>query len=197
MLRPLPAVLLAALLPACATITTGTSSSIAVTSDPAGASCQLRRNGELVAAVGQTPQTITISKSSRDLAVNCTRDGHRPGASVVRSEFQPMVLGNILIGGLIGLAVDAGSGAVATYPQSVTVVLAPERFDGAAERDAHYNLRAEETRRGFEERIAAVRRNCTPGAPAVCADQVRQVERERDAALEALDAERKAAALRT
>ena len=37
-----------------------------------------------------------------------------------------MTFGNILFGGIIGVAVDASSGAMNEYPSSVTVRLIPE-----------------------------------------------------------------------
>jgi hypothetical protein len=41
----------------------------------------------------------------------------------VRADFQAATLGNILIGGVIGVVVDAASGAMGTYPPSVAVIL--------------------------------------------------------------------------
>lgn len=180
MFRLLAVFALGILLPGCATITSGTSHTIAVMSEPPGAVCQIRRNGDVIAVVNPTPGTASISKSSRDLAVDCTRSGNQPGAAVVKPEFQAMTLGNVLVGGLIGLAVDAASGAIGTYPANVTVVLAPGQFNNAAHRDSFYQSRAEEVRRTFDERIATARQHCTPGAPAVCTDQLRTLETQRE-----------------
>ena len=134
-----------------------------------------------------------MSKSVRPLAIDCSRSGGQPGATTVQPEFQAMTLGNVLLGGLIGLAVDAASGAMGTYPANVTVVLAPDRFDDAAQRDAFYAGRMDEVRRLFEERIAVIRRNCTPGAPGTCEDQVSTLAAERDAELGKLEGQRAAA----
>jgi hypothetical protein len=196
MFRLLAVFALGVLLPGCATITSGTTHTIAVLSEPPGAACQIRRNGELIAVVNPTPGTVSISKSTRDLAVDCTRSGNQPGVAVVKPEFQAMTLGNVLVGGLIGLAVDAASGAMGTYPANVTVVLAPGQFDAAAQRDSFYQSRVEEVRRNFDERIAAVRRNCTPGAPAVCTDQVRTLETQREDDLRQVEQLRQSAPIR-
>lgn len=67
-----------------------------------------------------TPGSAMIQKSYGDLAVRCERDGFDPGIATVRST-AGMVWGNIIFGGLIGLAVDAGQGAGFDYPSLITV----------------------------------------------------------------------------
>ena len=185
--RLIPALLLAATLPACATITSGTSQSLAVMTEPAGATCTLQREGAVIAVVNPTPGTVTVSKSSRDIAVRCTRPGHSPGVHVVPAQFQAMTAGNILIGGVIGLAVDAASGALSRYPESTVVILPPEAFASDRGRDDFFESRAAETRRLFDERIAAVRGSCSTDNRIHCESQVAAVMRERDDELARLD----------
>lgn len=177
----------------CATVTSGTTHSLAVVTDPAGATCQVKRDGQVIGVVNPTPGTVTVSKSVRPLAIDCTRAGGQPGAAVVQPEFQAMTLGNLLLGGVIGLAIDAASGAMGNYPPNVTVVLAPERFNSAAQRDSFYAARSAEIRQSFEERIATVRRNCAPGAPAVCDDQISVLQRDRDEELQKIERLRESA----
>lgn len=176
----------------CATVTSGTTSSIAVITDPPGSTCQVKRDGQIIAVVKPTPGTATISKSVRPIAIDCTHPRSQPGASVVNPEFQAMTLGNVLLGGVIGLAIDAASGAMGTYPANVTIVHPPERFESPTLRDSFFAARAAETRQRYAERINAVRQNCTPGAPAVCADQISQLEAERDAELQRIEERRRA-----
>lgn len=110
-------------LPACATITTGTTQSLSVVSDPPGASCQLQRGGEVVGVVSPTPGTVQVSKSMRGISVECAQPGYEKTAERIPAGFQPMYLGNLLIGGLVGMVVDMASGAAATYPASTTVAM--------------------------------------------------------------------------
>lgn len=117
---PLSALLLTT---ACASITTGTTQSVAVDTNPQGASCVISRDGAQIARVPVTPGVVTVDKSSRALEVRCTRPGHADGVAVVPSSVQGMTAGNILAGGLVGVAVDAGTGAMHQYPQAVTVTL--------------------------------------------------------------------------
>lgn len=184
------ALLLVALLPACATVTSGTSQNISVISEPPGATCQLQRDGSVVGVVNPTPGTVNVSKSNRDMAVNCSRPGSLPAVQVVRAEFQGMTAGNILLGGVIGLAVDAASGAMAQYPTTVTVILPPEHFASQAERDSFFAARAIETRELYAERIEAENRNCATVGRDTCASRISSLEAERDATLARLEAQR-------
>jgi hypothetical protein len=115
------AALLALGLPACATITTGTNQSIAVATVPAGAACNVTRHGELIGSVPRTPGSVTISKSGHDIAVDCAGPGGSAGAAVIPAGMQAATLGNILIGGLVGYAVDLGTGAASEYPRGVRI----------------------------------------------------------------------------
>lgn len=67
-----------------------------------------------------TPGSIMIQKSYGDLAARCEKEGYDPGIATVRSS-AGMVWGNIIFGGLIGLAVDATQGAGFDYPSLITV----------------------------------------------------------------------------
>lgn len=124
---------------ACASVVEGTDQSVTVKTIPAGASCELTRDGETIGAVNPTPGSVVISKSKDTVAVNCTKDGHEPGAETVASSFQGMTFGNILIGGIIGVGIDAASGAMHYYPDNVEVFLIPNSFASAEERDAFFD----------------------------------------------------------
>ncbi len=113
----------ALMLPACATITTGTNHSLSVVTDPPGAACELRRGGDVVGIVNPTPGTVRIDKSYRDISIECNRPGNVRGSTTVSAGFQPMFVGNLLIGGLIGMGVDIISAAGATYPNTAYVIL--------------------------------------------------------------------------
>ncbi|GAA0579278.1 hypothetical protein GCM10009416_17100 [Craurococcus roseus] len=118
-------VLLAAALglPACATITTGTTQNLSVASEPPGASCRLQRGGELVGMAGPAQSTVQVSKSMRDIAVECSQPGYQNASGRIPAGFQPLFLGNILLGGVVGMVVDMASGAASTYPASTTVAM--------------------------------------------------------------------------
>lgn len=158
-------------LPACATITTGTTHNLTVVTEPPGAVCELRRSNEVIGVVNPTPGSVRISKSSRVMTVHCTRDGQPEVVTVVQPGFQAMTVANIAIGGLIGLAIDAASGAAGTYPNSVTIAMAAPAGAGAS---------SEEVRQ-IDARIEALRSICAPAEQARCDEQIRDLEAERQA----------------
>lgn len=70
-----------------------------------------------------TPGTVTIHRSYDDLNVKCEKDGMQPGMASVKSSTKAMAFGNIIFGGVIGAAVDAGSGAAYDYPTLISVIM--------------------------------------------------------------------------
>jgi hypothetical protein len=107
----------------CATLVSDDHQSIVVTSDPVGATCQVRQGGNFVGTVVSTPGTVFVGKSRHDIAIDCTRPGYFPGAAVLEPRFQDWTFGNILYGGSIGLLVDTSSGAINEYPHWVSVMM--------------------------------------------------------------------------
>ena len=130
---------LVALTSGCATITKGSSQTVTVNTDPSGAVCTMTRDAKHLATVNPTPGSISISKSSGLVSVNCKKDNYLDAAGTMASEFQAMTFGNILFGGLIGVAVDAASGASHEYPPLITITLIPAKFATTAERDAFFD----------------------------------------------------------
>ena len=172
----LPVLMLAlATLSACATVTSGTDHTLLVESDPAGAACMLRRDGAHIGAVNPTPSAIRISKSRHDITVNCEKAEHEPTSRTVTAGFQAMTLGNVLIGGVVGLAADLASGAAITYPESVKVVLWPRSFPSAAARDAFFEARIADTRADSEKRIERAQGACGGSTDQNCLQRLREL----------------------
>jgi hypothetical protein len=69
-----------------------------------------------------SPASVTVHKSTGDLAIDCKKDRYAGNANVV-SKSNGAVWGNILIGGGIGYIIDRNTGAGFDYPTSVTIVL--------------------------------------------------------------------------
>jgi hypothetical protein len=117
--------LMASILTGCASITGSKNQPISVNAVCAGepvdgANCTLMNDkGSWYV---KTPGSVMIQKSYGDLAIDC-----RKGSSAASGKFQSKsnggVWGNILAGGVIGYAVDAGSGAGFDYPPTMTVSL--------------------------------------------------------------------------
>lgn len=118
--------LAAAALGGCASITGSTSQRVTVTPVCEGAiraaTCELSNDKGHWKL--QAPGAAQVRKSTADLAVVC-RAGPSTGRGSFVSKSNNNVAGNLLAGGLVGLAVDSASGAGFDYPDELPVVLRP------------------------------------------------------------------------
>jgi hypothetical protein len=124
LVRACAALALATLSGACASMTTGTTQSISVTSEPSEADCTLTRDGQSLGTI-KTPGPVKVKRDARAIQVTCKKDGHEEGLSIVNSRFEGATMGNLILGGAVGLAVDVASGASNRYDDTVMVKLAP------------------------------------------------------------------------
>ncbi|MCA8939885.1 MAG: PEGA domain-containing protein [Planctomycetes bacterium] len=105
-LLPLLLVVMALSLSSCATIIDGTSSDVRITSEPSGATV-------LVDGIekGKTPATVKMSKSDSNV-VTLKLNGYDDSMMKVERKFAGWTVGNLVLGGLIGIIVDVVTGAV-------------------------------------------------------------------------------------
>lgn len=110
-MRCLPLHLIAVfLLSGCASMISTGDQEIAIRSEPAGAEVWvdgLRR--------GVTPMMLELDRQSDDRKLSLQKSGYETYETVLDSAFNGVVLGNILLGGIIGLAVDGMTGAFWRY----------------------------------------------------------------------------------
>ena len=109
----------------CATITKGTTQVVSLdTPGVKGAKCTLTSS-----AVGKvdvmTPANITLQKGSENVAVRCQKECFNDGVGVIGTATETMAAGNIIAGGIIGLGVDAASGAMNKYNEQNQIALTP------------------------------------------------------------------------
>lgn len=121
---------LGALSTGCASITGGQNQSLSVETRAdgqvvAGASCKLENDKGTWFTT--SPGTAVVRRSYDDLNVRCEKDGHEPGITAAKSSTKAMAFGNIIFGGVIGAAVDMGSGAAYDYPTIIAVELGKNR----------------------------------------------------------------------
>jgi hypothetical protein len=110
---------------ACATITRGTSQIVVInTPGVPGATCTLT-SASIGTQTAATPATVTLQKGRDNIAVHCSKDCYQDGTGVVASNLEGMAAGNLLLGGVVGLGVDAASGAMNSYSSEVQIAMAP------------------------------------------------------------------------
>ena len=70
-----------------------------------------------------SPGWVTVQRSFRELSVACTIGSGEPGLATVHASTRAILLGNALVGGLMGAGVDFYTGAAFDYPGGLTIEL--------------------------------------------------------------------------
>ncbi len=123
----------------CSTIVSGTSQPITIkTARVSGAQCTLVDSENARWTINSTPETREITKGDGPLRITCSKAGFKTAEIVVEEEFAGATLGNVILGGGIGLIVDASTGAAQEYPDEILVWLEPEIFTSELERNAWF-----------------------------------------------------------
>jgi hypothetical protein len=91
---------------ACATIMQGSQQPVAVSSTPAGAAITV--DGK---AMGTTPATLLLARKESHV-VSLLLDGYLPYNMTLEKKTSGWVWGNIVFGGVVGVVVDASTGAM-------------------------------------------------------------------------------------
>lgn len=122
---------LAACLGGCGSITRGTTEKMAFLSEPSGAAMTTTKGY----ACPATPCSLEVDRSD-EFDVTFVKPGFRPEIVPVRTKVVGAgaagMAGNILAGGLIGIGVDAATGAALDHtPNPVSVTLVPDALPSA------------------------------------------------------------------
>ena len=89
------------------------------TGEVTGAMCTLS-NSKGSYYVNSTPGSVMVRNACDQLTVTCKKDGYiasYPSAGTVQDKSKGMAWGNVIFGGIIGIAVDRSTGAGCNYPQ--------------------------------------------------------------------------------
>ena len=136
----LPACLAIAVGGGCATLVNSADQNVSFVSDPEGALVKI--DG---VPVGRTPAVVPVRRKGGSKTVHFELPGYKTTTMTLKKSIDGWVAGNLLIGGIIGLGIDAVSGRGGSFPNSVSVVLEPGR--GVLDLDA---IREEERKNEVE-----------------------------------------------
>jgi len=133
-MRKLVAILALFSLTACASIMHGTSQDIGISSSPSGAGVVID-NGVVS---GQTPYIAKLSRGDNHI-VKISMDGFQPAELTLTKSVSGWVWGNLVFGGIIGLAVDAMTGGLYSLnPPQLQAALARQGASVAPTKDGIY-----------------------------------------------------------
>lgn len=139
--RVTPAILLFIFLTGCGTIIHGTTEQVGVTSSPSGATVEIDNT-----KIGETPLTQELSRKDSH-SVKVSMDGYESYEMIINRNTSGWVWGNIVFGGLIGLAVDATTGGMYKLnPNEINAQLKESGRAELAEGDSDINLFIELTK---------------------------------------------------
>lgn len=154
------------LLPACATVTRGTSQKFSIETTPTAADVEL--------STGQTcvsPCQLKLKRKT-GFSVTAKKEGYEPAKAVVDSRVRGGGVaggaGNILAGGLIGIAVDASSGAMNDLtPNPLQLTLKPIEAPAVVEAPVAPAADATAAAQATDATVAAPAADATPAVGAV------------------------------
>ena len=119
----------------CSSIIEGRSQELVINTNPPGATCTLERNGMPVGSVASTPSAILIEKTKYDLVVKCDKDGYQEATFFNKSDAAGATVGNIILGGGIGWAIDSATGSDNKYDSPMNITLVPKENTVASHED--------------------------------------------------------------
>ncbi|CAM3829898.1 hypothetical protein [Parendozoicomonas haliclonae] len=113
----------------CASIISDSQYPVSLQSTPDGASFTVTNKSGVTVHSGITPSTVTLNSGAgffqgETYQVTFKKEGHAPSIITIDTSLDGWYIGNLLIGGLIGmLIVDPATGAMWKLPPSATATL--------------------------------------------------------------------------
>ena len=132
-MKLLPSLLLVCAVTACASIMHGTTQDVGISSSPTGATVTVDNQ-----STGQTPYIAHLSRKDNHV-VKLDLPGYAPAEMTLTRKTSGWVWGNILFGGIIGLAVDAMTGGLYNLtPEQLAATLASQKASIAPVKDGFF-----------------------------------------------------------
>lgn len=142
----------------CATILTGTGQSVFVdTMNAKGADCKGVDNKGREYYWRNTPSATSVQKGDAPLVLTCEKPGFKKTVYTVDESFQAATLGNIILGGGVGIFVDIVSGAAQQYPSVVNFPMEPDESAPQEAKEAYQKAKEQlpkEQKKEQEEKAA-------------------------------------------
>ncbi len=117
----------------CASIFTGTSQKVNIFSTPDNANVVIKDLNGTVVFQGLTPSEARLSRSSQ-YVVTVSLPGYQDAVTSINHNFNPVFLGNLICGGLLGMIIDFADGAVYDLtPNTLNIMLVTASVEGQAD----------------------------------------------------------------
>jgi uncharacterized protein YceK len=191
----IPVLALTALTGGCASIVSDDDSTTYIETIPEKARCEL--HGQDFTRVVNTPTSLSLPSNAAPITVACKTEGYRNTIKELDTSIDGWILGNLIFGGIIGVAIDAARGAGMKYPPRITIILEPESFPSAKARDDWFGIRRAEITKRFDEAVKSAKYSCDSQGPATrdCSDDIEKIETLRAEELRKLEERRQRAGI--
>lgn len=178
-------------LPSCASIVSDNDSTTYIATEPEGARCEL--HGQDFTRVVTAPDSINLPAEAAPITVACKADGFRTTTQELDTSMDGWVVGNLIFGGIIGVAIDAARGAGMKYPSQITVLLDPESFKTTVERDDWYDKRQKVLEEKWGATITEIENQCEVNATEACDSRIKAAQELKAKELEEVEQRRASA----
>lgn len=182
------------LLSGCASVVSDNDTTTYIHTVPETARCDLR--GEEFERVINTPGSISLPSKAAPVSVTCTAAGYKPTNATLDTSVDGWIFGNIILGGIIGAVIDAGRGAGMRYPEELEVILEPEKFATAEQRDEFFDEWRSKAESKWAARIDDLDTQCSSRRemePADCKMRKEQLQSNRSAEIAVIEGKRNSA----
>ena len=105
----------------CSTIANGKNQAVKFTTGAVeGADCLVTEGRDgAVRESFQTPAEVQIRRAKAAIKVECSKTGYKTASRRVESKMEGTTGGNVVAGGFVGLGVDAMTGSMFKYPDTI------------------------------------------------------------------------------
>ncbi|MGJ8560457.1 MAG: hypothetical protein ACSHX3_09495 [Litorimonas sp.] len=112
-------------LSACSTIVNGSNQMVNVdTGTVSGADCTATGgSNNAINMQFSTPAEVKLPRSSKPVSISCDKIGYRTANQTISGKVEGSTAGNVVLGGPIGVGVDALTGAIYKYPDTVSIAM--------------------------------------------------------------------------
>lgn len=116
----------------CASVISGREAEVAINSNPSHAHVAIRNEKGETVTTSTTPAKVSLKrtnglfKKAPRYTARIQKPGYQSAQVEINPKLNPWVFGNILLGGVIGLAADSATGAIWKYsPNAIAQTLTP------------------------------------------------------------------------
>ena len=89
--------------------------------EPVPAQCQI--TNDISSKTVNSPGMVSMPRSNTDLKVSCTYKGQTSKNLNFASSIDEKLAGNLVFGGIVGAAIDTGTGKGFNYPNRIQILL--------------------------------------------------------------------------